>query len=135
MSFQSTITIRIYYEDTDFSGLVYHANYLKFFERGRTEGMREKGYSNSMLMTRENPLVFAVRHMDMHYHKAARMDDLLTITSRVTEAKGARLVFDQKAERDGELIAAATVTVACLTPDGRPRRLPADVIDAFRTGA
>ena len=131
MSLTSTITIRIYYEDTDFSGLVYHANYLKFFERGRTEGMRDNGYSNSTLMTREDPVVFAVRHMDMHYHKAARMDDLLTITTTVAEVKGARLIFDQKAERDGELVAAATVTVACLTPDGRPRRLPRDVIDTF----
>lgn len=131
MSLTTTLEIRVYYEDTDFSGLVYHANYLKYFERGRTEGLRQCGFTNSDLMAREEPLVFAVRKMDLDYHLAARMDDLLTITTTVTEVKGARMIFDQKAERDGVLIASAQVIVACLTPEGRPRRIPQDVISVF----
>lgn len=131
MSLTTALDIRVYYEDTDFSGLVYHANYLKYFERGRTEGLRQCGFTNSDLMAREEPLVFAVRKMDLDYHLAARMDDLLTITTTVTEVKGARMIFDQKAERDGALIASAQVIVACLTPEGRPRRIPQDVISVF----
>ncbi|WP_370338175.1 tol-pal system-associated acyl-CoA thioesterase [Parvularcula marina] len=131
MSLTTTLEIRVYYEDTDFSGLVYHANYLKYFERGRTEGLRHCGFTNSALIAREEPLVFAVRKMDLDYHLAARMDDLLTITTTVTEVKGARMIFDQKAERDGVLIASAQVIVACLTPEGRPRRIPQDVISVF----
>lgn len=131
MTTPSTIQIRIYYEDTDFSGLVYHANYLKFFERGRTEALRERGFTNHALMHRDDPVVFAVRQIDTHFHKAARMDDLLTVTTLASEAKGARMMFEQKVERDGELIASAIVTVACLTPEGRPRRLPADIADAL----
>ncbi|MEM9232700.1 MAG: tol-pal system-associated acyl-CoA thioesterase [Pseudomonadota bacterium] len=127
----STIQIRVYYEDTDFSGLVYHANYLRFFERGRTEGMRENGYSNSDLMQRDDPVVFAVRSMDIQFHKAARMDDLLDVTTTVAEVKGARMIFDQRIERDGELITSAKVMVACLHPDGRPQRFPADVREVF----
>lgn len=135
MTLSSTIQIRIYYEDTDFSGIVYHANYLKFFERGRTEGMRETGFSNSSLMTRDDPIVFAVRSMNIDYHSAARMDDILTISTIVKEVRGARMVFSQRAERDSELIATAEVTAACLTPEGRPRRFPKDVLDAFTSPA
>ena len=131
MSLTTTLDIRVYYEDTDFSGLVYHANYLKYFERGRTEGLRQCGFTNSDLMAREEPLVFAVRKMDLDYHLAARMDDLLTVTTTVTEVKGARMIFDQKAERDGVPIASAQVIVACLTPEGRPRRIPQDVASVF----
>lgn len=131
MTVTTTIDLRIYYEDTDFSGLVYHANYLKYFERGRTEGLRAHGFSNSDMMNREDPLIFAVRKMDIEFHTPARMDDLLTITTTVEEVRGARMVFLQKALRGEELIASAYVLCACLTPDGRPRRLPKDILGAF----
>ena len=132
MTVSTQITVRVYYEDTDFSGLVYHANYLKFFERGRTEGLRAHGYTNSAMMARNDAVVFAVRSMDINFQQAARMDDLLTIKTEVIEVKGARMVFDQKAERDGDVIASARVVCACLTPDGRPKRLPADVVETFK---
>lgn len=126
--FSSTVQIRIYYEDTDFSGLVYHANYLKFFERGRTEGLREAGFNHSTLKDRDDPVVFAVRSMDISFHNAAHMDDILTITTTVAEVKGAKMVFHQAARRGDIQIASATVLVACLQPNGRPRRIPEDIL-------
>jgi acyl-CoA thioester hydrolase len=126
------IDIRIYYEDTDFSGLVYHANYLKFFERGRTEALRAAGLSNRLLMESDDPLVFAVYHMDIRFAAPARMDDLIRIETTIAEARGARVIFEQVASRDATPLVSAKVTVATMTPNGRPRRVPDGVMTAFR---
>ena len=74
-----TIDIRVYYEDTDFSGIVYHANYLKFFERGRTDALRQCGVTHTDLLSREAPLAFAVRKMGIDWVAPARIDDMLRV--------------------------------------------------------
>ena len=122
----TTLDVRVYYEDTDFSGVVYHANYLRYFERGRTEAMRAAGGSHAALAARDEPLAYTVRDLAIDYRAPARVDDLLTIETTLTELRGARMVFEQSARRRETVLCAARVTVACMTMTGRPRRLPAD---------
>lgn len=121
------IQVRVYYEDTDFSGRVYHARHLQFFERGRTEALRACGVSHSDLLARPAPLVFAVRKMQVEWRAPAGIDDLLEVRTRFVSVRGARFAVEQEIARGGELIASASVEAACMTPDGRPRRLPADL--------
>lgn len=117
-----TLTVRIYYEDTDFSGRVYHASYLRFLERGRTEFLRALGFSNAALAA-EDGVVFAVRSLTIDYRAPALMDDLLRIETRIGEIGGASLTFVQRACRDDVELVSAAVRVAILR-DGRPARLP-----------
>src|SRR3954463_9247192 len=91
--------VRIYYEDTDFSGNVYHAAYLKFFERGRTEFLRDLGIHHSELA--KDGIAFAVRGMNIQFLGAAHIDDLLSVHTRVGAVSGARLTLEQAIERDG----------------------------------
>ncbi len=129
-----TLPIRIYYEDTDFSGVVYHAAYLKFFERGRTEALRACGVHHSDLLVRPEPLAFAVRKMTTEWLAPARIDDLLEVRTRFASAKGARMRVAQEIQRGEILIARADVEAACMTLDGRPRRLPAEIAARFGSG-
>ncbi|MEL7030548.1 MAG: YbgC/FadM family acyl-CoA thioesterase, partial [Pseudomonadota bacterium] len=99
--------IRIYYEDTDFSGVVYHANHLRYFERGRSDFFRLAGVSHADLASRAPPLVFSLRRVEVEYFKPARIDDLLLVRTAYEELRGARVVAAQRLERDGELLAAA----------------------------
>jgi len=122
-----THAVRIYYEDTDFSGVVYHAAYLKFFERGRTETLRASGVHHSELLARDEPLAFVVRKMTTEWIAPAKIDDVLEVRTRFTGAKGARMFLAQEIWRDEALIARAEVEAACMSLTGRPRRLPADV--------
>ncbi len=125
-----TVTVRIYYEDTDFSGVVYHANYLKYFERGRTEALREAtGLAHSTLFEADDPVAFTARNLEISYDRPARVDDLLTIETRVDEVRGARMVFAQRALRGDKVLATARVTIACMDPTGRPRRLPKKMLE------
>jgi acyl-CoA thioester hydrolase len=126
-----TLPIRIYYEDTDFSGVVYHAAYLKFFERGRTEALRACGVHHSELLARAEPLAFAVRKMTIEWLAPARIDDLLEVRTRFSDAKGARMSVAQEIWRDETLIARAEVDAACMSLAGRARRLPADILSRF----
>jgi len=126
-----TLPIRIYYEDTDFSGVVYHAAYLKFFERGRTEALRACGVHHSELLEREQPLAFAVRKMTTEWLIPAKIDDMLEVRTRFVEARGARMFLSQEIWRDETLLARAEVEAASMSLAGRPRRLPADVIARF----
>ncbi|MEO0398168.1 MAG: tol-pal system-associated acyl-CoA thioesterase [Pseudomonadota bacterium] len=132
-----TITVRIYYEDTDFSGVVYHARYLHFFERGRTEALRDVGIGHSELLKRDPPLVFAVREMTTRWLSPARIDDLLTVKTEFTEASGARIMAVQQIWRDEALLAAADVQIVSMSVDGRPRRVPPELVSLFtaRAGA
>jgi acyl-CoA thioester hydrolase len=123
--------VRIYYEDTDFSGVVYHAAYLKFFERGRTEALRACGVHHSEMLKREEPLAFAVRKMTIEWLAPARIDDLLEVRTRFVEAKGARMTLRQEIWREDALLARAEVEAACMSLSGRARRLPADMLDRF----
>lgn len=126
-----TIPIRIYYEDTDFSGVVYHAAYLRFFERGRTEALRACGVRHSEMLKREEPLAFAVRKMTTEWISPARIDDILEVRTVFAGVKGARMFLDQEIWRDDMRLAAASVEAVCLSLDGRPRRLPKDIVDRF----
>ncbi|MEK7265849.1 MAG: tol-pal system-associated acyl-CoA thioesterase [Pseudomonadota bacterium] len=128
------IPIRVYYEDTDFSGVVYHARYLHFFERGRTEALRACDISHTELLGREEPLAFAVRKMTTEWISPARIDDLLDVTTRFLEVKGARMLIDQEMRRGDRLLAKASVEAACMNLEGKPRRLPAELIARFGLG-
>ncbi|MAW78850.1 MAG: tol-pal system-associated acyl-CoA thioesterase [Parvularcula sp.] len=125
------LPIRIYYEDTDFSGVVYHAAYLKFFERGRTEALRACGVHHSELLAREEPLAFAVRKMTTEWLIPAKIDDMLEVRTRFVSAKGARMMLSQEIWRDDVLLARAEVEAASMSLSGRPRRLPADILAKF----
>ena len=115
--------VRIYYEDTDFSGNVYHAAYLKFFERGRTEFLRDLGIHHSELA--EQGLAFAVRGMDIQFDAAAHIDDLLTVTTKVEAVTGARLTLMQTILRGETILTRARVVVVAIKTSGGPTRLPA----------
>src|SRR5918998_1554369 len=117
------LPIRVYYEDTDFSGVVYHASYLRFMERGRTDFLRLAGVDQSTLHAEGEGLIFAVRRMTIDFLKPARMDDVLVVRTRTEEVRGASLVIAQAILRDDETILTADVRVAALA-GGRPARIP-----------
>ena len=125
---QHVLRVRVYYEDTDFTGMVYHANYLRFFERGRSEFLRDAGVSHQSLLSRPDPAAFTLTNVNVDYRKAARIDDELLIRSRYTGTKGARVLFEQAALRGEEIIAEAAVTAVMIHADGRPRRPIPEVV-------
>jgi acyl-CoA thioester hydrolase len=114
---------RVYYEDTDLAGIVYYANYLKFIERARSEWVRSLGIDQAQLKA-EAGLVFAVRHLTADYLIPAKFDDVLTISTQVLEAKGARMVLDQRVLRGGVLLFDAKVTLVAIGANGAAARLP-----------
>ena len=121
------MAVRVYYEDTDFSGVVYHASYLRFMERGRTNYLRLLGADHRALfeeVERDAPgFAFVVRAMTINFVKPARMDDLLEIETEPAEVKGASVILRQHVLRDGEVLVEATVQVAFVS-DGRARPIP-----------
>jgi acyl-CoA thioester hydrolase len=127
--------VRIYYEDTDFSGVVYHAAYLKFFERGRTEALRASGVHHTELLKRAEPLAFAVRKMTTEWIVPARIDDLLEVRTRFRDIRGARMLLNQEIWRGETLLARAEVEAVAMTLEGRPRRVPADLVALLEGGA
>ena len=129
---QHWLAVRIYYEDTDFTGMVYHANYLRFFERGRSEFLRDAGVSHQSLLSRPDPAAFTLTNVNVDYKRAARIDDQLQIRSRYTGTQGVRVLFEQTALRGEEIIAEAVVTAVMIHADGRPRRPIPDVVEQLR---
>ena len=117
-----TLPIRIYYEDTDFSGVVYHASYLRFLERGRTELLRDLGVHQSALHGDEEALAFAVRRMTIDWLKPAKMDDVVTVETRISEIKGASLVLNQRIVL-GDLVLLTAEVLVALVQNGKPARL------------
>ena len=126
------LPIRVYYEDTDFTGVVYHANYLRYFERGRSDYLRLAGVSHTELRARPEPIAFVVRHMDIDFVRAARIDDALVVRTVYERLKGPRIFIRQRIERGGEDVASALVEVVCIRLDGRPTRPPQDILQALR---
>ena len=127
------LDLRVYYEDTDFSGRVYHASYLRFMERGRTEWLRALGFEHGAL-SGEQGLVFAVRGLEIEYLAPALMDDLLRVETRLTGIRGAVIEFAQLILRRSERIAEAKVRVVALK-NGRATRIPKELrarLDAAR---
>ncbi len=127
------LPLRIYYEDTDFSGVVYHANYVRYLERGRSEFIRAIGASHTSLMQGPQPVTFVVSGLDMRFVRPARIDDLLEIRTLVETVKGARILCRQAVTRGGQLILEASVENVCVTLEGKPRRLPPLLMDRLRT--
>ncbi len=123
------LALRVYYEDTDFSGRVYHASYLRFLERGRTEWLRAQGFEQRALADGA-AIVFAVRRLEIDFLKPALMDDLLTVETRIAAVGGASIVFAQAALRGEETLVRAAVSVAALS-GGRPARLPRTMRERF----
>lgn len=114
--------IRVYYEDTDFTGMVYHANYLRFFERGRSNHLRDAGVSHQSLLNRPDPAAFTLTRVEVDFRKPAVVEDLLRIRTSYLGTKGVRLLFSQRAFRGDTLLASAEITAVQIHTDGRPRR-------------
>ena len=116
--------IRVYWEDTDAGGVVYHASYLRFLERARTEWLRAQGVGQQR-MRDEHDLVLAVREMRIDFLKPGRLDDDLVVTVELVERRRASLLFQQQVSRDGLVLLQAEVRIACLVAsDFKPRALP-----------
>ncbi|WP_321146545.1 tol-pal system-associated acyl-CoA thioesterase [Providencia alcalifaciens] len=124
--------VRVYYEDTDAGGVVYHARYLAFFERARTEMLRNKGINQQSLLA-EN-LGFVVRSMTIDFIKGARLDDLLEVETEVVEIKSASLLFQQRlVDLQGNLLCGATALIACVdTSKMKPKALPKSIVAEFK---
>jgi acyl-CoA thioester hydrolase len=132
------MAVRVYYEDTDFTGIVYHANYLRFMERGRTNYLRLLGANQHALFAeaeKEAPgFAFVVRSMSIDYRRPARMDDLLTIVTAPVEIRGASATVHQRVMRGDELLVEANVRVAFVS-DGRARPIPKPLRIAMKADA
>jgi len=128
------IPVRIYYEDTDCGGVVYYANYLKYFERGRTELLRQQGLSLTELTGKG--LVFVVTKVEVNYRSPGRYDDLLILDTQISNTSAATITFEHTITREGgdnplhggaTTLVTASVVLAAVGSDGRPIRLPEDV--------
>lgn len=124
------LPVRVYYEDTDFTGLVYHGNYVRFFERGRSDFLRLAGVGHADLLAGQTPLAFVITSMDLRFLKAARIDDALIVRTTYDTLRGPRLTISQTIERDGDVLCRAEVEAAVIDLTGRPRRAPAPLVDA-----
>ncbi len=121
-------TTRVYWEDTDAGGVVFFANYLKFFERARTEWLRSLGFSQERLRT-DTGTVFVVADTAVRYLRPARLDDELALTVHVTEAGRASLTLAQQAWRGDELLAESSIRIGCVDAGTfRPRRIPNEIL-------
>ena len=124
--------VRVYWEDTDAGGVVYHAQYLAFLERARTEWMRAQGYGQELLRLNHD-LVFAVRAMQIDFLRPARLDDALQVGVSLRECRRASAVFAQDVRRGDEVLLTATVRVAALDAAGfRPRPIPQLLLDGLK---
>ncbi len=130
------LPVRIYFEDTDFSGVVYHGSYVRFLERGRTDFLRVLGIGHDALDKGEHgePLAFTVRRMTLDFLKPARIDDVVVVETRAGELTGARGVIGQTIRRGADILVTAEVTVALIDAEGRPRRWPDAIRDTIARG-
>jgi acyl-CoA thioester hydrolase len=129
------LPVRVYFEDTDFSGLVYHASYVRWCERGRSDFLRLIGSEHRALIAGSGgrePAAFVVRRMNLEFLKPARIDEVLEVVTRVKETTAATMVLDQRIGRDGMELFAALVTVVLVSRSGKPQRLSAALREALR---
>jgi len=127
-----SIDIRIYYEDTDAGGIVYHAQYLNFAERGRTEFLRNIGFQCSDVHN-DIGLIFVVRRIEIDYLKTAHLDDLLQLETTIFEIKNSSFIMHQRAVRDAEVIADMKVVIVSVdSKEYKPVRLPKNIKEAFQ---
>ena len=123
------LPIRIYYEDTDLSGIVYHANYLRYMERGRSEFFRAAGIARLAQLDQPEPTAWTLRKVELEYLKPARLDDLIEVHTRATALSGARLNAEQNIFCKGAQLTRGHVEAAIITLTGKPRRIPQDIRD------
>ena len=125
--------VRVYFADTDFSGVVYHARYLEFFERGSSDFLRLAGVHHTELAGGKHgeKLVWVVRRMEIDFRGSARIDDVLTIDTRTDAISGARIFMAQQLKRGDEVLVEAKVEAAIIGENGRPRRFPREWVAAF----
>jgi acyl-CoA thioester hydrolase len=129
------LALRVYWEDTDAAGIVFYANYLKFFERARTEWLRSLGFEQERLRA-EAGIAFVVTETAVRYRLPARLDDVLDVTVRVAHLGPASLGVEQQAWRAGDLLAEGTIRIGCVELGTfRPRRVPDDILSKIRTPA
>jgi acyl-CoA thioester hydrolase len=123
------LPVRIYFEDTDFSGVVYHGSYIRFMERGRSDFVRLLGVAHASLDAGDHgeQLAFAVHRIHIDFFRPARIDDLVEVRTMVKAVTGARLILTQTVSRDGERLTEAEVTIVLITREGRARRIPDSV--------
>jgi acyl-CoA thioester hydrolase len=129
---EHVLPVRVYYEDTDFTGVVYHANYARFFERGRSDFLRLAGVSHAALLELPDPAAFTVTRIAIEFRRAARIDDALQVRTTYDQVKGPRLFISQRIVRGAELIAEAQVEAACIDLRGRARKPPPGLVEALR---
>jgi acyl-CoA thioester hydrolase len=125
------LPIRVYFEDTDFSGLAYHGSFVRWCERGRSDWLRLLGVHHRELIAGAEPAAFVVRRLTIDYVKPARIDDLLEVVTSLAEMTAATLTLDQEVRRDGVTLAKAKVLVVLVSQQGRPLRIPARLKAAF----
>ena len=132
-AFGHRLMARVYYADTDFSGVVYHARYLEFFERGRSDYLRLAGVHHTELAEGKHGerIVWVVRRMEIDFRSPARMDDILTIDTRTDDISGARIFMGQQLKRGDDVLVEAKVEAAIIGELGRPKRFPKEWIAAF----
>ncbi|HUO93490.1 MAG TPA: YbgC/FadM family acyl-CoA thioesterase [Rhizomicrobium sp.] len=121
------LPVRIYYEDTDLSGVVYHANYLRYMERGRSEYFRAAGITRLAMLEAEEPAAWTLRKAALEYLKPARVDDLIEVHTVCTAVTGARMTANQKIYAQGALLTRGEVEACIITLSGRPRRIPLEM--------
>lgn len=126
------LPVRVYYEDTDFTGLVYHANYVRYFERGRSDFLRLIGADHSLLLDRPDPAAFVITRIELDYRRPARIDDALLVRTTYDSFRGAKLTVRQKIHRAEDLLAEAVVHAACIDLAGRPRRPPPVLVERVK---
>lgn len=125
------LPVRVYYEDTDFTGAVYHASYVRFFERGRTDALRVAGLAHAVLLSAADPCAFAVTRLALRFMTAAHIDDALVVHTWFEAIDGPRLRIRQAITRSGDILADADVEAACIRPGGGARRPPAGMRKAL----
>jgi len=127
-----TLPIRVYFQDTDAGGVVYHASYLNFLERVRTEWLRSYGYSGTGLM-REFGMLFVVRSLKLDYLKPAMLDDMLTLSAQIKDIGRSRMTLHQTVLRDEELLAEAEIHLVCVTKGAfKPVAIPDSLRDQWK---
>lgn len=131
------LPVRIYFEDTDFSGVVYHGSYIRFMERGRSDFVRLLGVAHTALDAGEHgeQLAFAVHRINIGFFRPARIDDLVEVTTMTKAVTGARLVLTQTVTRNGERLTEAEVTIVLVTRDGKARRIPDSLRETLHDAA
>jgi acyl-CoA thioester hydrolase len=130
--FSYSFPARVYFENTDAGGVVYHTEYLKFMERARTEWLRYLGYSNSELADRQG-VIFVLSQINVHFAKPARLDDLLQVTVEVEDVGRVRATFIQTVRREAETLVTAQVVLGCVDSKSlKPREIPAELLKKMK---